>query len=289
MLIDFRARPNTAEFMRADSGPDPETKWRRWGYPKPPEVSLADYVAAMDAAGIAIGVFTGRTVERTSGGHFGLGNDYVARCVGAYPDRIVGFAGVDMSRGEEAARELERAVAEFGFRGASLDPRLSKVLPDERVAYPIYECAARLGIPVVFTMGPFVGRFSAPDCVDRIAVDFPTVDFVCSHAPWPQVYEYLALCYRRLNVTLEPSLYWSLPGNQPFFEAANGLLSEQVVYGSGHPFNPLNVADRFRAAIDWTDEAWARVSWSNAARLLRLDQRPLPGAGPASGATSSRT
>ncbi len=270
-IIDFRARPNTATYMESGAiGHDEEIKWRRWGYPKPPTVPLAEFVRGMDAAGISIAVFTGRDILRGEVRN-GFSNSYLAQCMREFPGRIIGFAGIDMQLGQAGADELRRAVREDGARGASLDPRMSGVHMDDRKAYPIYEAAQELGVPVVFTMGPFVGRYSDPFRLDVPTLDFPRLDFVCSHAPWPQVNEFLALAYRRTNVYLEPSLYWSLPGNDALFESANGWLSDRVLYASGHPFNPLHVVEKFKKRIAWSDEAWERVSWGNGARLLRLE------------------
>lgn len=268
-VIDFRARPNTVEYMSVGPGPSAELKWRRWGYPEPAAVPLSKYVETMDAAGVSMGVFTGRRIL-TEALRFGFSNDYVAQCAREFPDRIIGFAGLDMAHGKDEALELERAVKQLGMRGASLDPRMSAVQLDDRVAYPIYEKAAELNVPVVFTMGPMVGKYSDPLRADQIVKDFPQVNFVFSHAPWPQVNEFLALAYRHTNVYLEPSIYWSLPGNDAVFESANGWLADQVIYASAHPFNPLDVVHKFRARIEWNEEAWKKVTYENAARLLRL-------------------
>lgn len=279
MIIDFRARPNTDVFAASDAGPAFDLKWKRWQLQEPAPESLDSYVAAMDAAGVDIGVFTGRLVLRNGVIRNGFPNEHVAECSRRFPRRILGFAGADMSDPRGAAKKIQRCVRELGLRGISLDPRLSGVAVGSRDAYPIYETAAELGLPVVFTMGPFVGDYSDPYQFDQPTLDFPTVDFVCSHAPWPQVTEFLGLAYRRANVYLEPSLYWRLPGNDPLFEAANGFLCDQVIYGSGYPFNRLDAIREFRERIDWKPDAWHKVSYANAARLLKLE--PAAPGGPA--------
>lgn len=51
--------------------------------------------------------------------YYGYHNDYVLEAVRAYPDRLKGIALVDLLRGEEAARELERIYEDtelFGFK-----------------------------------------------------------------------------------------------------------------------------------------------------------------------------
>jgi predicted TIM-barrel fold metal-dependent hydrolase len=274
-IIDFRCRPNTPEYMGVGPGPEDKLnalKWERWGVTEPAPVPLDEFISMMDFAGIDMGVFTGRQIGSIKDGlAFGISNEYLAECVKRYPDRLVAFTGVDMSLGEESAAEVRRTVEEYGFKGVSLDPRMTNTLPDDKAAYPIYEVAQELGIPVVFTMGPIVAKFGDPYRLDQPAIDFPDLNFVCSHAPWPHVNEFLALAYRRPNIYLEPSIYWNLPGNGALFEAANGILVDQILYGSGHPFQPLQVVDAFKRQINWSKESWEKISYKNAARLLKLD------------------
>ncbi len=268
-LIDFRCRPITADYM-AICPPAGALNWRRWGVSRPAPTSLADHLVAMEKAGIDVGVFTGRQVMTDGKVTFGVTNDYVAECVRASSGRIVGFAGIDISAGAYAVAEMERSVKELGLRGISTDPRRAGLMPNDRAIYPIYEKAGELGIPVTITMGPLVGRYDDPMALDAPAKDFPNVNFVCSHAVWPNVTGFLRLAYANTNVYLEPSIYWNLPGTEPFFEAANGILSDQIVYASAYPFSKLDDMKGFRSRIAWSGESWRKVTYENAARLLRL-------------------
>ena len=198
--------------------------------------SVANFVAALDHHGINLAVFTGR---QGVGGH--LSNDTIAAVVRQFPDRFIGFAGVDPREGPAAISELERAIKELGCRGLALDPpdtpddRNGRGYDDERLMYPLYETASRLNIPVVLTMGPRTVRFDAPRVADHIAADFPTLTIVCSHAGWPEVTEWVAVGLRRTNIIIEPSLYWFYPGTEPLFAAVNDFLQDRVVYASAFP------------------------------------------------------
>ena len=44
-------------------------------------------------------------------------NNYVADILKEYPDKFIGFAGIDPRRGKEAIMELERCVGNLGFGG----------------------------------------------------------------------------------------------------------------------------------------------------------------------------
>lgn len=268
-VIDFRCRPITAEYVaicpRAEA-----INWRRWGVRRPTPEPFENHLAALETNGIDIGVFTGRQVMTEGKVTFGVTNDHVAECARRSSGRVVGFAGIDVSAGVSAVAETERSIRELGLRGISTDPRRAGLTPDDRAIYPIYEKAGELGVPVAITVGPLVGRYDDPMAIDAPARDFPHVNFVCSHAVWPEVTGYLRLAYAHTNVHLEPSIYWNLPGTEPFFEAANSILADQVVYASAFPFARLDAIKGFRSRIAWNEDSWRKFTHLNAARLLGL-------------------
>ena len=269
-VIDFRARPNTPEYMKAYTGPGSARMWDMFGNPPPADGSLQEFVGELDRLAITRAVFTGR--QSVSNGELvrGVSNDYVAECVAQFPDRLVGVAGLDPTAGPVAAlREFERAVRDLGLQGVSLDPDSAGIMPDDRLLYPIYAKAAELNVPVILTMGPLAGRYADPWAVDRAVADFPEVTFVCSHGVWPHVTELISLPYRRENVYLEASIYEFLPGAEPLIAAAGSLIQDRVVYASAFPFNPLDTIERFRA-LPIDPAVLPKLLYENAARILGL-------------------
>ena len=73
-----------------------------------------ELVQAMDADGVDLSVAMG--VGWNDHGLAREVNDYIIDAAKRYPDRLVGFAGVNPSWGVEAAREAERC-ARAGMRG----------------------------------------------------------------------------------------------------------------------------------------------------------------------------
>jgi predicted TIM-barrel fold metal-dependent hydrolase len=263
-VIDFRARPNTEEYMSLYPS---SRAWDLFFYcPRPEPEPLSNFIAALDEVGVTHAVFTGRQSPRTK-----LSNDYVAECVQAYPDRLFGFAGIDPTQGLAAVREIERAVSQLGMKGISLDPAHVRVYPDDRLFYPLYHKCLELDVPVIFTMGPLVGKWGGPAAVDNLADDLPDLKILCSHGVWPQVTELIALAYRHENVYLEASIYEIiLPGVGPIFEAANGILQDKVIYASGFPFRPLDDLQRF-LEYPFDEDVVDKLVYGNAARLLKID------------------
>jgi len=269
-IIDFRARPNTKEFMSMYSGPTKAGVWKKFGYPEVPTETLEQFLVALNRNCIDKAVFSGRQVTAYGEIVRGFPNDFVAECVKSSGEKIIGFAGIDLKAGTTAVRELDRSVHNLGLRGVSIDLDTFSVYPDDRMMYPIYEKAMELDIIVSFTMGPLVGRYADPLLVDRVAEDFPGLTIVCSHGCYPQVTEFISLAYRRDNVYLEASIYEFLPGAEPFIAAANGFIQDQVIYASAFPFNPLETASKFQK-LPFDQGALEKVMYKNAARILKLE------------------
>src|SRR4029079_12585590 len=79
-------------------------------------------------------------------------NDYIAACVRADSEHLIGFASVNPThRGPQAAvEELERAVVELGLSGLKLYPMYQHwSANDPEIAFPIYGKAQELQIPVM--------------------------------------------------------------------------------------------------------------------------------------------
>jgi predicted TIM-barrel fold metal-dependent hydrolase len=271
-VIDFRSRPNTEPFMGIYNSANRDP-WKKFRTVRPPTGTLPEYVEHMTAAGVALGVFTGR--QGVLAGDHAIPNDYIASCVKTYPDAIRGFGGIDPRQTTAALAEIDRCVQQLGLSGIALDPPSAlggdgPTWDDEQLLFPLYERASKLGVPVVLTMGPVVGRHGSPHSVDRVAVAFPDLQIVCSHGVWPQTMELIALAFRRPNVTLETSIYIDYPGAAALIvEAANTLIRDQIVYASAYPFTPLEGIDRFRS-LGFAKDALAAVCYGNAARLLKL-------------------
>jgi aminocarboxymuconate-semialdehyde decarboxylase len=87
-------------------------------------------------------------------------NDAIAEHVAAAPDRLIGLATLPMTEPEAAARELERAVADLGLRGAAIGPVVGNVPLDDRRCDPVLAAAEALDVPLLlhpYYVGPRPG------------------------------------------------------------------------------------------------------------------------------------
>ena len=176
-------------------------------------------------------------------------NDYVAQQLRAYPDRLIGFCGIDPRRGRDAIHELERCVGDLGFRGVKLWP-LTGFYPDDPAFYSFYERVQEMGISILCHTGRGPSstylKYNRPAYVDTIAVDFPHIPIIMAHIGIPWTQEAFAVAGKNPNVYVDLSSLQSLYKQAPvvFFqtlsEAKMTCGVEKILFGSDWPlFTPF--------------------------------------------------
>lgn len=281
-VIDFRLRPPFGAFRELVVFRNAERSARMardLGFEPAPSVRAASMpllLEEMDAAGVRVGVVTGR-----SGTVLGsVENSEIEALVAAHPGRFAGIAYIAPHDRDAAIAEIDRAMA-AGFKGVVIEPGLARpamYLDDARL-YPVYAHLEGRGVPLVFMAGGNAGpdvSYTSPEHIDRVARDFPRLTIVSAHGNWPWVSEILHVCYRRPNVHLSPDMYLfgGMPGALDYVDAANGFLADRFLFGSAYPLLPTDAAVRAFLRFPVKDEVVDRVMYANAARILRLDDRP---------------
>ncbi len=196
-------------------------------------------------------------------------------------DRFVGFASVDPHQPDAPAR-LRDAVERLGLRGLKLAPSLQAFFPnDHDLAYPVYEVAQELGIPVVMHAGmtwePGVRLgYSQPMLLEEVVADFPGLNLVIAHMGWPWVLEAVTLALKYPNVYLDTScLYFDSPRDFIRFVFTKQIsltwvertLRHQVIFGSNYPRVEIkNMAAAIREL--GLSEGCLRLVFSENARTL---------------------
>lgn len=221
----------------------------------------------------------------------GGGNDQLASVVRAYPGRFYGFAHHDPFM-PGAAEELERAVTELGLRGYKvIAPLLSRPI-DDPAAYPVWETAERLGIPVLIhfgILGSGGGIAGARNCnplaLERVAQGFPTVPFVLPHLGAGYMRELLLLCWSCDNVLVDTSgsLQWMrwVPEELSLTSVLRRFVEtigpERILFGTDSTALPRGFIKMYydelqRAcwALNLSQEAQDAIFYGNAARLLGI-------------------
>lgn len=228
------------------------------------------FIAEVREAGLAKAVVVGR---HTPSQH--LPNDVIHEIVSPHTE-LLGIAGIDpaLQGVEGAIAEIDRAIDRLGLSGIDLEPGFGEPArhPDDPLYWPLYEHLAARGIPLFLMSGPTTPdpAFNDPGRLASVARSFPTLPIVCYHGYWPNVQGVLGVAFRYENIFVVPDMYQFLPGSEAFVTAANGFLSDQLLFGSSYPFRPIRQSVDDLLAMGLRDAVLDKVFYGNAARVLGL-------------------
>ncbi|HYY81469.1 MAG TPA: amidohydrolase family protein [Actinomycetes bacterium] len=210
-----------------------------------------------------------------------LSNDLVAEIVRRFPDRFVGFAGVDPWKGAGALREMRRAREDLGLIGYKFHPSMQAFRPDDGRWSDLFERAEDYRAPCLFhtgTSGIGAGTpggqgvelaYARPIHLDAVAARHPGMPVIMAHFGWPWHLEAVAIALHKSNVYLELSGWAPRYVPDEVVREAEGRLAERVLFGSDAPFFG---AEKVLAGWEQrlSPDAFRRVARDNAVRLLGL-------------------
>jgi len=201
-------------------------------------------------------------------------NEYVAQFC-SESSRLLPFASINPYISSRPAAELERWVADHGFRGLKLYPTYQQFYPNDSRIYPLYAKAQELGIPVMLHVGSsvFTGsrlKYGDPIYLDDVAIDFPGLSLIQSHSGRPFWYE-KAFALSRLH----KNVYMEVAGLPPqklltYFPELERL-ADKVIFGSDWPGVPT-IKENIQAiqGLPMGEDAKRKILGGNAARLIGL-------------------
>jgi predicted TIM-barrel fold metal-dependent hydrolase len=204
-------------------------------------------------------------------------HEHVGELVRAHPDRIVGLAGINPISGMEGVRALERAVVEYGFKGAHVHPFGFGIPINEREWWPFYTKCAELDIAVIFQVGHSAefmpSALGKPILLDDIALWFPELRLIGGHTGWPWTEELIAMAWKHPNVYIAVSghapRYWD-PKLVRFLNARRRGIGK-VMWGTDYP---LILHEESLTQIDELDlkpEARRALLHNTAVNVFKLD------------------
>lgn len=282
MVIDIHAHPVSRDLVRDQRN---LALLDRQAACLAPTDAVALLLERMDSGGISLACLMGPA----PGDGTALTNRDVRQAVNRYPDRFIGFVGVDPTSmpGHQVRTTIREAVTEWGFRGVGelanvdlLDPRCE----------PVYVTCVELDVPLLVHTGvplpSMLLRHGHPFGLDEVANRHPRLRIIAAHLGVPWVLETIAVAVRHPNVHLDIS---TLPAVDR--RAVGPLLSmcldrglaDRLLFGSDFPLvDPAAYAQRLRTwGPAWplrrltglpkvTPEVRDAILGGNAARLLKL-------------------
>jgi uncharacterized protein len=221
------------------------------------EFSATSMLADMDAAGVdmAVGCSLGQAID----------NDFIARAVEAFPDRLVGFGQVT-PRAADAVDEIDR-LAGLGLKGLKLHPTMHGYhFADHGLLDPIFEACRRNGL--VILVNALDDPFCGPLAIEEISRGFPEVPVLIAHMGtiW-NVMEALLVAERNERLYLETSGTQLLEVKMAYQRVG----PDRIVMGTDWPGSDFEL-ERMKLAKAIPDTAdRTKVEGTNLARLLGLD------------------
>ncbi len=274
-IIDFRFRPNTADIINGiKTSAMFKAACDAIGFEARKAQELPVIMENLERLGVDLAVITGRDAESTYGSPSNNGS--VMEFCKAYPNKFVGFWGVDPHKQMAAVYDIVKAVEVHGMKGVAIDPYLAHMPASAARFYPIYTKCAELDIPVFITMAPppqvpgAIMDYCDPRQVDQVARDFPELTIIMSHGGYPFVNEAVFACWRNKNVYMDFSEYENSPMRDVFVDGMQNMISDKVLFASAHPFIELEDALNTYKGFDLTDDVRKKVMYENAARILKL-------------------
>jgi len=241
--VDIHVHPWTREFMMKNGPIVKACRFFRLDVAKLP-ASIDDLIDGMDSSGVERAVILGQDTHATANPEFRnytIANEELARVASASRDRLIPFAGIDPNAGEEAVKELKRALVELGFRGLKIHSSANAVYPnDPQKMNPIYSLCQELGAPILFHtgttgLGDCEIKYSKPEFLDEVCQGFPDLRVVMAHFGWPWPDVAVAVALRNPNAFIDISGWRPKYIPQSLLPYMNGILQDRFLFGTDYP------------------------------------------------------
>ena len=196
----------------------------------------------------------------------------------AYGDRFFFDLPCDPNKGVDEVRRIKRIHAEVGLSAISVFPSgtLPQVAINHKYMFPLYTCAAELGIPICLNVGIPGPRIPMEtqkvEHLDEICWFFPDLKIVMRHGaePWEALAVKLMLKW--------PNLYYSTSAFAPkhypkaIIDFANTRGADKVIYAGYFPMG-LSLDRIFgdMPNVPFKDEVWPKFLRHNAMRVFGLE------------------
>ncbi len=197
-----------------------------------------------------------------------LPNELTLNAVKQYPDKLVGLVWINPYDGDEAVKNIEKAINRWGFRGIKMHPLLDAYLPDQEIVHPIMDQARKYQIPVLFHCGH--PPWSLPWHFGNLADTYPDVTIILGHMGHGHIVYINAaieVAEKHENIILETS---AMPMHSKIKEAVGKVGEDKIMYGSDMPFGHPAFEIKKVEVAGLTKKQLNLVLEENARKIFRL-------------------
>lgn len=194
-------------------------------------------------------------------------NEFIAREVSEFPDRLYGFGALHPDS-TDVRGDLEHLL-QLGLHGAKLHPDIQRFSLDDKKTFALCEACEGV-IPLLLHTGDKRFSFSNPEQLVPLLKRFPRLTVIGAHfggwSVWQEATSKLAQRFENLWVDCSSS-FFALSKEQAR-ELIDAYTPQRVLFGTDYPmWNPVQELERLRT-LEHENEA--DILWNNAARLFNL-------------------
>jgi len=243
-------------------------------------MSIEEFIQQLDKMGVEKAVIFNLD-EETPSGIKGLPNDYYADIVKRFPEKFIGFAGIDPLKEKEAVREINRSY-ELGLRGIAVRPFMFGIPPHHKKMYPLYSTCVELNIPIWFHISINYStntmEVERPIYLDIVTQDFPELKMIAGHGGWPWINEMVAVAWKNPNIYIDFASY--LPkyigmkgtGWESFLHYGNSVIQDKILFGSTWLFMGMSIKQLADEVMKLPLKEKVKKKWlyGNAVKLLEI-------------------
>lgn len=267
-MIDFRVRLRTQQALKTWV-PKPIPQFERYVdfYKMKPRLTYQtpdETIEEMKEAGIKRAVLCSGSAE---------GNKLVAEMCEKYEDTFIGIAGAKLEKGiinayKELKKSFKANLLGFNFGGLLQNPPMAI---DDKKLYPLYALCVDHDVCAIVhsSLHYYSGAklyLNHPLRIDNVAVDFPDLRIVMSHAGNGFGDLPLILAHRHPNVYLEVSALRPKHLPQSYINAMNKYLRHKFIFGSDYPLLPFTIVEEWKQYVK--EENYERFFRENAMNAL---------------------
>jgi len=201
--------------------------------------------------------------------HLETQNNYIAKLVKKYPEKLIGFCRVDPRLKVKAVKEVIRCSKELNLKGIFLHPWEETFQINDEIVIPIIQEAENNNMLVMISGGHL--RVSRAWQISELTSKFPKVNFIITSAGQINIsgsalFEAEIMIKENLNIIVETSGIY----REDFIEEiVKKYGKDRVIFGSNSPEYNLGLEIK---RVQWAhlsqDEIDA-ISYQNALRILK--------------------
>jgi len=238
------------------------------------KTSIDDYIQGMDRAGIDKIIIVSFNIT-TAYGICLVTNENIADFVKRHPDRLIGFAGIDVPAAD-AIDQLDYAINSLELQGVKIVPPVQKFDISDKKYQSLWRKMVDLNVPLwihtghqVKTVGS-ISKYGHPMLIDELAMLNEDLTIIMGHMGTPWFWDAWSVVVRHPNVHVDISAHPDLYQWFPWDAFTKYNLEERVYFASDHPLCHWNKIIPAVKALPISDSFKRKIFGTNAADLLKI-------------------